>query len=159
MNTRVVAALAVSAVLGIASQAQQDGTAPRTSWGEPNLTGTWTSQAELSVPFERPPEFGERLLLTDDEFAARKAQVEGQLASDNADFEIETADRSTAGQVGSATSPPPHWLERSKVSPRASLVIDPPDGRLPATTPEGELRAQGGPGTLVNGRFTNAAFN
>ena len=143
--------------LGAASEAQQ--ASPRTSWNEPDLQGTWTSQAELSVPFERPPELGERRLLTDEEFAARRAQVGRQLAADNAEFDIATADRSTAGQVGSATSPPPHWLERGTASRRTSLVVDPPDGRLPAFTPEGARRAQTGGGTLVNGSFSNAAFD
>ena len=47
-------------------------TVPRTPWGDPDLQGTWTSEAELSVPFERGREFGERQLLTDQEFAARR---------------------------------------------------------------------------------------
>jgi len=37
---------------------------PRTPWGDPDLQGTWTSEAELSVPFERPKEFGNRQLRT-----------------------------------------------------------------------------------------------
>ena len=98
-------------------------------------------------------------MLTDEEFAARRASVDRQLEADNSEFDVETADRSTAGQVGSATSPPPHWLERGLASRRTSLVIDPPDGRIPALTPEGEQRAQTGRGTFVNGSFSNAAFN
>jgi hypothetical protein len=151
--------LGAGIALAMASASGQDAPVARTSWGEPDLSGTWTSQPELSVPFERPAEFGERRELTDEEFAARAAQVERQLATDNADFDVETADRSTAGQVGSATSPPPHWLERGKPSRRTSLVVDPPDGRIPPLTPGGERRAQGGGGTFVNGSFNNAAFN
>jgi hypothetical protein len=158
MKRRVLAAFGVCVTLGLMSQAQQGVVAPATSWGEPDLQGTWTSQAELSVPFERPPEFGERRLLTDEELAARAARVDDQLAADNADFDVATADRSTAGQVGSATSPPPHWLERSRVSRRTSLVIDPPDGRIPELTPAGEQRAKVGGGTFVNGSFSGAAF-
>ena len=123
---------------------------PRTPWGDPDLQGTWTSEAELSVPFERSREFGNRETLTDQEFAAREAQTQKQLDSDNSDFDLETADRSTAGQVGSATSPPPHWLERRKTSRRTSLVIDPADGRIPAMTPEGQQRARGARGTFLN---------
>ncbi len=126
---------------------------PRTPWGEPDLQGTWTSEAELSVPFERPRELGERQLLTDAELADRESRTARQLQSDNADFDLETADRSTAGQVGSATSPPPHWLERGRTSRRTSLVIDPPDGRIPPATPEAQRRAQGPIGT-----FGGAAF-
>jgi hypothetical protein len=151
--------LGAGVALAMAPVAAQVAPAPRTSWGEPDLAGTWTSRPELSVPFERPAEFGERRDLTDEEFAARAAQVERQLATDDADFDVETADRSTAGQVGSATSPPPHWLERGTPSRRTSLVIDPPNGRIPSLTPEGERRAQGGGGTFVSGAFSDAAFN
>src|SRR5688572_30959998 len=111
--------------------------AARTPWGEPDLQGTWTSEAELSVPFERPKEYGTRQLMTDQEFAERQAAVQKQRASDNADFDLETADTSNAGQVGSATSPPPHWLERGKASRRTSMVIAPEDGRLPPLTDAG----------------------
>jgi hypothetical protein len=116
--------------------------APRTSWGDPDLQGTWSSEASLSVPFERPREFGDRQWLTDEEFAARRTQGQRQLDTDNAEFNVETADTSNAGQVGSATSPPPHWLERRKVSRRTSLVIDPADGRVPPLAPEAQKRAQ-----------------
>jgi hypothetical protein len=49
--------------------------APRTPWGEPDLQGTWTSEAELSVPFERPREYGNRQTMTDAEFAAIASKV------------------------------------------------------------------------------------
>ena len=86
---------------------------PRTPWGDPDLQGTWTSEGELGIPFERAAEFGTRQLLTDEEFVQRQRQSERQLQTDNSDFELESADISNAGQVGSAT-PPPHWLERGR---------------------------------------------
>jgi hypothetical protein len=133
---------------------------PRTPWGEPDLQGTWTSEAELSVPFERPKEYGTRQLMTDQEFAARQAAVQKQRASDNADFDLETADTSNAGQVGSATSPPPHWLERGKASRRTSMVVAPEDGRVPAMTDAGQKRLrQLRAGTFAGGNFNaGAAF-
>ena len=132
--------------------------APRTSWGDPDLQGNWSSESSLSVPFERPREFGDRQWLTDEELAARRSQGQRQLDTDNAEFNVETADTSNAGQVGSATSPPPHWLERGALSPsrRTSLVIDPPNGRLPATTAEGQKRALAGArGTFGGNTFTS----
>jgi hypothetical protein len=134
--------------------------APRTPWGDPDLQGTWTSESELSVPFERPREYGDRRLLTDAELAARQATLQKQTASDNADFDLETADRSNAGAVGSATSPPPHWLERGKASRRTSMVIEPADGRVPAMTDEGRQRLrQLRAGTFAGGNFNaGAAF-
>jgi hypothetical protein len=123
---------------------------PRTPWGDPDLQGTYSSEAELGVPFERPAQFGERRLLSDTELAQRRANADQQLLSDNAEFSVETADTRNAGAVGSATSPPPHWLERGKVSRRTSLVIDPPDGRLPPTTQRaGRARGAGGGGTFA----------
>jgi hypothetical protein len=136
--------------------AQEPGSpAPKTPWGDPDIQGTWTSEAELSVPFERAPEFGTRQFLTEEEFVGRRGQVQRQVESDSAEFDLDTADRSNAGQVGSATSPPPHWLERGTPSRRTSLVIDPPDGRVPALAARARER---GPGPAL-GTFGRATFN
>jgi hypothetical protein len=137
--------LAIGCALGSLVVSAQHSTTSRTSWGDPDLQGIWTSEGDLSVPFERPAIFGNRQVLTDQEFAERESRTKGQLRSDNSDFDLETADRSTAGQVGSATSPPPHWLERSQTSRRTSIVIDPPDGRIPAVTPEAQRRLASAP--------------
>src|SRR5688572_4411573 len=141
-RTSVVVSLAAIVIVQAGVVSGQGSKVPLTPWGEPDLQGTWTAEAELSVPFERPREYGNRQVLSDAEFAQRQSQADRQLQSDNSDFDVETADRSTAGQVGSATSPPPHWLERRKISRRASLVIDPPDGRVPPLTREAQGRAQ-----------------
>jgi hypothetical protein len=142
---------ALGGVIAVVASAQGPAV-PKTPWGDPDLQGTYSSEAELSVPFERQARYGERRFLTDAELAERQANADKQLASDNADFDLETADRSNAGAVGSATSPPPHWLERGKVSRRTSLVIDPPDGRLPPLTEQragGRGRGAGGGGTFA----------
>ena len=113
---------------------------PRTPWGDPDLQGVWPTTDFLGTPFQRPAEFGTRNTLTEAEFAARAEQARKQLDTDNAEFEVETADTSNAGEVGSATSPPPHWLERGKATRQASFVVDPPDGRVPALTAAGRQR-------------------
>jgi len=141
-------------VCGVVSLSAADWKAPRTPWGEPDISGTWTSQSELGIPFERPATFGTRAVLTDEEFAEREKQAQRQLQSDSEDFDQEHADTSNAGQVGSATSPPPTWLERGKASRKASLVIDPPDGRVPETSAAGQRRRRAaGLGALDNGPF------
>ena len=101
----------LAALMAMVGSAQGPAT-PRTPWGDPDLQGTFSSEAELSVPFERPSQYGDRRFLNDAEYTQRRAQADKQLLSDNSDFDLETADRSNAGAVGSATSPPPHWLER-----------------------------------------------
>ena len=128
---------------------------PRTPWGDPDLQGGWTSQGELGVPFERPKEFGTRQELTDEEFAKSSDRLRAERDRDNAEFDLETADRSNAGAVGSATSPPPHWLERGNPSRRTSMVIDPPDGRVPEITADARARIQG----QVRGSFGNGPWN
>ena len=152
---RVVAMTGALAGLIAAVTAAQGPAVPKTPWGDPDLQGTFSSEAELSVPFERQSQYGERRFLNDAEYAQRRANADKQLASDNSDFDLETADRSNAGAVGSATSPPPHWLERGKVSRRTSLVIDPPDGRLPPAAQQrpgtGRGRAGGGGGGTFAG--------
>ena len=129
---------------------------PRTPWGSADLQGTWTSEGELGVPFERAAQFGERQYLTDEEYADRLRQAQLRDKEALAEIDVFTADVSNAGAVGSPTSPPPHWLERSTQSRRTSLVIDPPNGRIPAMTQaqgRGGGRRGGGPG----GRGRNSA--
>jgi len=151
-STRLAASVAFAILFAAAISAQNRPPSPpgsggagalRTPWGDPDLQGTWSSESELSTPFERPAQYGTRQLLTDEEFKQRLAQADKQLQSDLSEFEVFTADTRNAGAVGSATSPPPHWLERSKVSRRTSLLLDPPDGRLPATTQQGRGRGRG----------------
>src|SRR5688572_19319493 len=121
--------------------AKQPGfTPPRTPWGDPDLQGIWPGTEMVGVPLQRPAQFGTRNVLTDQEFQARVAQAKQTDDAALADFDLETADTSNAGQVGSATSPPPHWLERGKPSRQASLIVDPPDGRQPPPAPEAQKR-------------------
>ena len=140
---RWVAALSL-AVSSVALVAQSGAPAPyqppRTPWGDPDLQGVWPTTDFLGTPFQRPAEFGTRTTLTEAEFAARADQARRQIETDNAEFEVETADISNAGEVGSATSPPPHWLERGKATRQASFVVDPPDGRVPELTAAGRQR-------------------
>ena len=118
--------------------------------GEP---GELVGRYREVLPFERNAAFGDRQWLTDEEFNQRLKQTATQLQSDNAEFNIETADTANAGAVGSATSPPPHWLERGETSRRTSLVIDPPDGRIPPMTDEGRRRVAATPAGGGNGPF------
>jgi hypothetical protein len=126
---------------------------PRTPWGSADLQGTWTSEGELGVPFERAAQFGERQYLTDQEYADRLRQTQLRDQEALAEIDVFTADVSNAGAVGSPTSPPPHWLERGTQSRRTSLVIDPANGRIPPltqTAARGGGRRGGGPGRARN---------
>ena len=97
--------------------------APRTSWGHPSLEGVWTSDDMRSVPLNRPEELGLRESLTDEAFYARASQDQGA--------------RNEAGNVDALL------LHEYGVRTfgYTSLVIDPPDGRLPPLTAAGEAIA------------------
>jgi hypothetical protein len=119
---------------------------PKTPWGEPDLQGIYNGNDLQGIPLQRAETVGPRYKLTDDEFKQRVATRDTQVANDNSDeFSLDRAEEfeKRFGTVGGAVSPPPHWLERSRsVSRVASYLIDPPDGRMPATTPEAQKAAQ-----------------
>ena len=133
--------LVLAAVVAAQSQPAKTFTPPRTPWGDPDLQGVWPGTEMVGVPLQRPQQFGSRNELTDDEFQARVKQAKQTEDEALADFDVTSADTRNAGAVGSATSPPPHWLERGKPSRQASLIVDPPDGRQPAQVPEAQKRA------------------
>src|SRR6185436_4959855 len=116
---------------------------PRTSWGDPDLSGIWPGTAMVGVPMQRDEKLGLRYWLTEEEFTAREAQFARQEEQDNADFSLETAASTPGGDVGGPVSPPPHWLERGDPQRQASLIIDPPNGRMPPLTEAGQARQAG----------------
>ena len=128
-----------SATLVIAQGAPKSYSPPRTSWGDPDLQGKWPGTDLVGVPLQRDPKYGTRNRLTEEEFLARESQFSKQEETDNADFDPEHP-VGNPGDVGSPTSPPPHWLERGKPQYIASLIVDPPDGRMPPATAESQQR-------------------
>ncbi len=131
----IVAGAAFANVAGLAHRAEaqlipRGEWTQRTPWGDPNLQGEWTSEGEFGVPFERPEQFGTRQFLTDEEYAKRLADVQQRDERD-----LETVDV-LAGKVEGANAPIPHWREYETDSRRTSLVIDPPNGRLPPRAPQ-----------------------
>jgi hypothetical protein len=105
----------------------------RTSWGDPDLHGEWTTEGEYGVPFERPAQYGTRQSLNDEEYAKRMADIRVRDEQDLAPVDV------LSGRVQGAGAPIPHWREYSTTSRRTSLVIDPPDGRLPPRTPQARV--------------------
>ncbi len=128
----VAAAVIVASTIGAAQSV------PRTPWGDPDLQGVWPSGGLITVPFERPVALGTRAELTDAEFAQRAAEVERQAKADAVEF--------SAGG-GGGVNPPSHWLEGGRASRQASLIVDPPNGRLPPMTEDGARRAKAWPST------------
>ena len=148
MTTRMLLALVAALAVASASLvAQSSGSykAPRTPWGEPDLQGTWNGNDLQGIPMQRAESLGTRTMLNEDEYAQRVKQRDAFLAQADDEFTLDRAEEfeKKFGTVGGAVSPPPHWLERANnVSRVASFVIDPPNGRIPALTPEAQKAAQ-----------------
>ena len=122
------------AIASIGAQTKGDATwRGRTPWGDPDIHGEWTTEGEYGVPFERPAQFGTRQFLTDEEYAKRMADVRVRDEQDLATVDV------LSGRVQGAGAPIPHWREYSTNSRRTSLVVDPPDGRIPPRTPQARV--------------------
>ena len=102
-------------------------TPPRTAWGEPDLQGKW-SYATIT-PLERPGNQAGKTLLSGEEVAALDNDART------------SADRRDGGSDADlARAYNAYWYDRGKSIGRTSLIVDPPDGRLPPLTPEGERK-------------------
>ena len=101
--------------------------APRTPWGDPDLQGVWSSDDLENIPMSRPAQYKE-LYLDDAQFAQRQAQVERGAkqrdTSADSTFRFDYARRAFR---------------------QTSLIVDPPDGRLPAINPavQGRIMPRG----------------
>ncbi len=124
-------------VIPTASQAQAY-KAPRTADGQPDLQGVWDYRT--ITPLERPSTLGTKDFFTDEE-AANFEKEENQ--RQNRDL-IDSEKGGLQYPPGGVVPYNEFWYDRgTKIvgSKRTSLIVDPPDGRLPAWTPEGQKRA------------------
>jgi hypothetical protein len=97
--------------------------APRTSWGDPSLEGQWSVDDMRGIPTSRPEAMGTRESLTPEEFLQRASQQQG---GENRSRKEETFLRNEWG---------------TRTFGYSSLVVDPPNGRVPALTADGKARA------------------
>ena len=106
-------------------------TPSRTSWGDPNLQGNFTNKDE-TAPFERPEDLGTRAFLTEEEFAERDRRAQEQHAQ---------RQNPVPNPESTSINPGGEWLEFRAASRRTSLLVDPPDGRLPPQTDAARQRS------------------
>ena len=117
----------------------------RTPWGHPDLRGIWDFQSV--VPLERPAEFAGKDELPDEEAAELQRRALERLNADR-------RDGGAAADLARAYNE--IWYSRRPIlNKRTALVIDPPDGRVPPLTPEGQkfagrqLNRRGDRGTVA----------
>jgi hypothetical protein len=132
MGATVLSPSALVAQSGAANAAPSKAyTAPKTPWGEPDLQGTFSNRT--ITPFERSPNVKGREFFTPEEVAAMEKQAAGRGGD-------EDRNRGTRGDVERAYND--FWWDRgTKVTTlRTSMVVDPPDGRVPPLTEEARQR-------------------
>ena len=123
------------AVADQAPTASVTATAPvlKTPWGEPDLQGIWTDEAD--TPLQRPAKYANQEFFTDAQRAELDKERSALLGRDR------RVERGTELDVAGAYNGV--FLSIKRTGARTSMIVDPPDGRIPAKTPEAQKIAAG----------------
>ena len=132
----VVATIAVASFAIMSLTGLPVGTKPslRTSWGEPDLQGIWTR--DVDIPLERPAKYANQEFFSDAERRDLDRQISDIIKRDSTE---ERRARGTERDVNTEFAQEPFTIHLP-VGRRTSLVVDPPDGRIPGLTPEAQKK-------------------
>jgi hypothetical protein len=125
---------------------------PKTPWGDPDLQGNFTNKYEQGTPFERPAEFdGKRIEDVQGQELADLVKRRQELAIERAPF--------LSGDPTGKIAGPMEFRDIYEISKagRPWFVVDPPDGKIPPTTAEGQRRIAARPRT--GSSFSNGVYN
>ncbi len=136
-STKALCIVATFAIGGLASGQEPpsfdpDYEPPRTASGHPDLQAVWSNA--ILTPLERPPEFGNQAFLTEEQANAYRDQRLQETFRGDRPENVETDVSFAYNDFWW------DWGEDIARTRRTSLIIDPPDGRLPALTPEAQRR-------------------
>jgi hypothetical protein len=148
MTRRTVACilLALSATVVLGGQSAKPWSVPRMPDGRPDFQGVWANNG--MTPLERPKQFGLRTTMTDAELADLQKRASALMDGGDAFFADELISAALDGKTKFSSSDTQvgnydqTWLSERVWDNRTSLIIDPPDGRIPTLTPEGTERAR-----------------
>jgi len=109
-------------------------TSLETPWGEPDLQGIWTSDSE--IPLQRPAKYANREFLTDEERAELDKQRTDAISRE---ADESRRNRGSEQDVGGAYNSAV-FSTHKRMGRRTSLIVDPPDGRIPPLTSEAQKK-------------------
>src|SRR5262245_26807107 len=132
LTTIVVASLAI-VLTGLSSVTARK-PALKTAWGEPEVQSIWTR--EVDIPLERPAKYGNQEFFSDTERRNLDQQISDIIKRDSTE---ERRARGTERDVNSEFTQEPFTVHLP-VGKRTSLIVDPPDGRIPSLTPEAQKK-------------------
>ncbi|MYN64781.1 MAG: hypothetical protein F4X11_07105 [Acidobacteria bacterium] len=144
----VVVAAMTMAPVSVSGQSADDGSAPRTPWGHPDLQGYWTSSTY--TPLQRPESLGDQAFLSEEELAAANEiltaegvdplRARSYLAGATEEERLERTQQ-TQENIHYDNS---IWLRENQprrlAMRRTSLIVDPPNGRIPPLIPSARER-------------------
>ena len=132
---RILMGIALSAIV-VGGQAAKSRSVPRMPDGRPDFQGVWANNG--MTPLERPKQFGLRATMTDAELADLKKRATAMMDGGDAFFADELVTAAIEGKTKFSSSDTQvgnydqTWLSDRVWDNRTSLIIDPPDGRIPA---------------------------
>jgi hypothetical protein len=144
--TCILAGLVLSATVVVSGQSSTSWSVPRMPDGHPDFQGVWANNG--MTPLERPKQFGLRATMTDAELADLKKRAATLMDGGDAFFADELVNAAIDGKTRFSSSDTQvgnydqSWLSDRVWDNRTSLIIDPPDGRIPAPAPGAAERAR-----------------
>lgn len=132
LATAVAITLSAYATVSLAEEEKAEYEPPRTSWGTPNIEGVWDFRS--LTPLQRPKELGEKAVFTAEEEQAFKDK-----AIETLDVDRLREDESTDAATDIEGAYNNFWFDYGTAmdeDKRTSLIVDPPNGRLPQLTPQ-----------------------
>src|SRR5262245_9433598 len=121
------------------TSAASSGSSHRTAWGDPDLQGVWTNTT--TTPLERPARLAGKAVLTSQEAAEYAKREADSLNRPNPRKAGEQSPEEVPFRHGAPVAYAFRmWFDRGTIlkTKQTSLVVEPPDGRLPSLTPEGQ---------------------
>ena len=141
--TPVLATTSAAGQSPVSNTARRPADVPPTPWGDPDLQGIWSSSG--ATPMERPDEYQGRETLSDEDIALIRSETSAR----DQRLLLAAARRTEAGgNVGAYNN---FWMDQGTNvigTRRTSLIIDPPNGRLPEVTETGRARAAANRGSF-----------